>query len=139
MASAKSKPAVAPDAGSPAQRNRGKPPRIEFGDKEWAQIQQLCLLQCTGEEIASVVGCSYDTLDRRVKEEHGISCAEYIKKHAAGGKASLRRSQFNLATKSAAMAIWLGKQYLGQREPNSRENVDVEDSGAVYDAAGLND
>jgi hypothetical protein len=29
---------------------------------------------------------------------------------------SLRRYQFDLAKKSAVMAIWLGKQYLGQTE-----------------------
>ena len=35
------------------------------------------------------------------------------------GKISLRRAQFRLAEHNAAMAIWLGKQYLGQREPES--------------------
>jgi len=30
---------------------------------------------------------------------------------------SLRRSQFALAEKNATMNMWLGKQYLGQREP----------------------
>ena len=32
------------------------------------------------------------------------------------GKISLRRAQFRLAEKSAAMAIFLGKNYLGQRD-----------------------
>lgn len=32
------------------------------------------------------------------------------------GKISLRRSQFALAKKNAAMAIFLGKQYLGQSD-----------------------
>ena len=32
------------------------------------------------------------------------------------GKVSLRRSQFKLAEKNPTMAIWLGKQYLGQRD-----------------------
>lgn len=32
------------------------------------------------------------------------------------GKISLRRSQFQLAEKNASMAIWLGKQYLGQKD-----------------------
>ena len=32
------------------------------------------------------------------------------------GRASLRRLQFRLAEKSATMAIWLGKQYLGQKD-----------------------
>ena len=29
---------------------------------------------------------------------------------------SLRRSQFRLAENNATMAIWLGKQYLGQKD-----------------------
>ena len=44
------------------------------------------------------------------------------------GKISLRRKQWQLAEKSASMAIWLGKQYLGQRD-----NVDV----TVSDAKGI--
>lgn len=32
------------------------------------------------------------------------------------GKASLRRTQFKLAETNVAMAIWLGKQLLGQRD-----------------------
>ena len=32
------------------------------------------------------------------------------------GKKSLRRTQFELAQQNATMAIWLGKQYLGQTE-----------------------
>lgn len=32
------------------------------------------------------------------------------------GFVSLRRSQFRLAEKNAAMGIWLGKQYLGQKD-----------------------
>ena len=44
------------------------------------------------------------------------------------GKISLRRKQWQLAEKSASMAIWLGKQYL-----NQRDNVDV----TVSDAKGI--
>ena len=40
-------------------------------------------------------------------------------------KFSLRRIQFNLAQKSAGMAIWLGKQYLGQKEPEKEMVVDL--------------
>jgi hypothetical protein len=39
---------------------------------------------------------------------------------------SLRRTQFRLAEKSAAMAIFLGKQYLGQSD-----NVFIEDKSAI--------
>lgn len=36
--------------------------------------------------------------------------------HSVGGKISLRRWQFKMAEHSVPMAIWLGKQYLGQRD-----------------------
>ena len=42
------------------------------------------------------------------------------------GKISLRRAQFRLAEKNAAMAIFLGKNYLGQRD-----HVEVDDSVAL--------
>jgi hypothetical protein len=32
------------------------------------------------------------------------------------GLASLRRKQFTMAESNASMAIWLGKQYLGQKD-----------------------
>lgn len=112
-------------------------PRIEFKPEDWKRIEQLCAIQCTAVEIGAVMGCSPDTIERRVIEMGFPSFADYIKKHAAGGKASLRRSQFALAQKSAAMAIWLGKQYLGQREPKMNDTGDIEDSDAIY-AAALN-
>ncbi len=37
-------------------------------------------------------------------------------------RAALRRRQFEEAKTSPAMAIWLGKQYLGQKDPNSKES-----------------
>jgi hypothetical protein len=61
----------------------------------------------------------YDTLNARVKENFGIPFSDYFKRKSGAGKASLRRTQFELAKKSAAMSIWLGKQYLGQKEPET--------------------
>lgn len=61
-----------------------------------------------------------------------------FKKKSAGGKMSLRRYQFELAKKNASMAIWLGKQYLGQSD-NPQGNIDTEDSESYFDAAGLNE
>lgn len=80
-------------------------------------FQKLCKLQCTEEEIAGFLDCSVDTLQRWVKENYdGETFAVVYKKYAAGGRASLRRRQWALAEHNATMAIWLGKQHLGQRE-----------------------
>lgn len=88
-------------------------PRKEIDNKIF---ENLCGLQCTLEEIAGVFDCSLDTIERWCKREYGESFAEVYKKHSAKGKMSLRRTQFKLAEKSAAMAIFLGKNYLGQKD-----------------------
>jgi predicted nucleic-acid-binding Zn-ribbon protein len=80
-------------------------------------VQKLCEIQCTGEEISSVLGVSYDTLVRRIKELGQGGFSEYYKKNSQVGKASLRRLQWGSATKgNVPMQIWLGKQYLGQKD-----------------------
>ena len=88
-------------------------PRKEIDNKIF---ENLCGLQCTLEEIAGVFDCSADTIERWCKREYGETFAEVYKKHSAKGKTSLRRIQFKLAEKSAAMAIFLGKNYLGQKD-----------------------
>lgn len=50
----------------------------------------------------------------------------------------MRRYQFELAKKNANMAIWLGKQYLGQRD-NPEYNIDTEDADAFFKEAGLDE
>lgn len=110
-------------AGEPKKKNirntvakKGGRPEIEI---DFNMVKSLCGIQCTGEEIASILNISYDTLQKRIVDKFNESFSEYFKKASAGGKASLRRSQFKLAEKSPAMSIWLGKQYLGQREPDN--------------------
>lgn len=88
-------------------------PRKEIDKKIF---ENLCGLQCTLEEIAGVFDCSADTIERWCKREYKQTFAEVYKKHSAKGKTSLRRTQFKLAEKSAAMAIFLGKNYLGQKD-----------------------
>ena len=88
-------------------------PRIEI-DKE--QFKSLCGIQCTLAEIASFFKCSDDTIERWCKRELKITFAEAFKKYSASGKISLRRWQFKMAEHNVSMAIWLGKQWLGQTE-----------------------
>lgn len=73
-------------------------------------VDKLASIQCTEEEIANVLNVSVRTLQR--DEEF---CRVY-KKGLDNGKMSLRRIQFKLAEKNPTMALWLGKQYLGQRD-----------------------
>lgn len=80
------------------------------------QFEQLCFMQCTLGEIAGWFGCSEDTIQRWCKRTYRKTFGEVYAGKSQGGRISLRRAQFELAKKSPAMAIWLGKQYLGQSD-----------------------
>ncbi len=80
------------------------------------QFEKLCGLQCTKEEIAGFFDCSEDTIEKYCKETYGETFTAVFKQKRQTGKISLRRSQWRLAEKNVSMAIWLGKQYLGQKE-----------------------
>lgn len=96
----------------------GRPP-IEINQK---QFENLCGLQCTKEEVADFFNCSEDTIDRWCQKMYGKSFAVVFKEKRNGGKISLRRKQWLLADKSPAMAIFLGKNYLGQTDNVVVEN-----------------
>lgn len=93
------------------KKNKGGRPKKVI---DYNAVEKLASLQCTQEEIATFLELSVRTLQRD-KE----FCRLY-KKGQESGKMSLRRIQYKLAEKNPTMAIWLGKQYL-----NQKENIDV--------------
>ena len=87
----------------------GRPKKEYKYDK--ALIKDLASVFCTQEEIASIMGVSYRTLQR---DEEFCRLYEIGRNDA---KNSLRRAQFNSALKgNATLLVWLGKQYLGQKD-----------------------
>ena len=80
------------------------------------QFEKLCGMQCTEVEIAAFFDCDVSTLARWCKSTYKRTFDEVSKKKAAIGKISLRRTQWKQAENSTRMAIWLGKQYLGQTD-----------------------
>mgnify|MGYP004652796275 CR=1 FL=1 len=80
------------------------------------QFESLCGLQCTLEEICGWFGITDKTLNSWCKKTYNKTFSEEFKEKRSTGKISLRRHQWRLAEKNANMAIWLGKQYLGQKD-----------------------
>ena len=111
---------------------RGRP-RKEINQR---QFESLCGLQCTLADIDDFFECSEDTIERWCKRIYHANFADIYKTKSQAGKISLRRSQFKLAEKSPAMAIWLGKQYLGQREVQGIE-LTGRDGDAIEMKAGV--
>ena len=103
----------------PAKGTGGRPP----AKIDWAKVDALCRFHAPANDIADVFSSidkdvSYDTLDRRAAEEHGVTFAEYVEqKRASLCRNRLRELQWDSAVKgNVTMQIWLGKQYLGQTD-----------------------
>ncbi len=96
-------------------------PRKEIDQKDF---ESLCALQCTKEEICGFFDVSDKTLENWCKRTYSEGFSEVFNKKRGKGKISLRRAQFRLAEKSASMAIWLGKQWLGQKDTVEIERPD---------------
>lgn len=96
---------------------------------DWDKVNKLCVIQCTGEEIASVLEVDYDTLNKYCKKKFGVGFGKYLAEKREGGKASLRRRQWLTAESgNAVMQIFLGKQYLGQKDKVETDNLSSDGS-----------
>jgi|SRR6478736_4249938 len=81
-------------------------PKIEIDPD---QVYKLAAIQCTTAEMASVLKCSPDTLERNF--------AAIIKEGREHGVMSVKRKQYELAMQGdKTMLIWFGKNYCGQRD-----------------------
>ena len=88
-------------------------PRLKLNDLGVEIITKLAGFMCTEEEIASFLGVTVETLHNKDNYNTFLEC---IKNGQNIGKVSLRQNQFNLSKTNPTMAIWLGKQYLGQKD-----------------------
>ena len=108
----------------------GGRPKAEI---DYALVEKLAHIQCTQDEISKIIGITTRTLQ---KDD------EFLRIYNKGmdeGKMSLRRLQWKAAEKgNTTMLVWLGKQYLSQREPRQDISVDtnkdiIEQIGALAD------
>ena len=84
---------------------------------DWTTVDQLLEAQCHGTEIADYLGIHVNTLYRKCEEDNSLRFSEYSRIKKSKGQAYIKAKQFKLmADGSERMSIWLGKQYLGQRD-----------------------
>lgn len=108
----------------------GRPVK-EFDKKEFVNLVGM---GCTQEEICwwfrddTGKKANIDTLSRWCKRTFGLNFQDYYKKNGGMAmKISLRKNQLKLSEKSAAMAIFLGKNYLGQTDKYEQGVEIIED------------
>lgn len=105
-------------------------PRKEINRKHF---ENLCGIQCSQEEICQFFEVTDKTLNSWCKREYGKGFSEVFKAKRGIGKISLRRTQWKLAEKSPAMAIFLGKNYLGQTDKIEQTITEVENLAPLAD------
>lgn len=106
-----------------AKNKGGRPQKAIDKDK----FEKLCGLQCTLIEISYFFDCSEDTIEKWCQRTYDKSFTDVFNIKRCSGKMSLRRTQWKMAETNPTMAIFLGKQYLGQsdrREVKVQQNDD---------------
>jgi hypothetical protein len=102
--------------GGSRERAGRRPVRIDL-----AELEKLCSLQCTDEELAAWFGVSPKTIANRRKQPR---FAEVMERGKAKGRVSVRRAQMKLLESgNATMGVWLGKQLLAQRDVVTAEHT----------------
>lgn len=84
-----------------------------------ADVEQLGRLQCTVQEAAAFLDIRVTTMTQLLRTDKRIKRAWERGKQL--GFISLRGKQMRLAGNNATMAIFLGKNYLGQRDISTHQ------------------
>lgn len=102
------------------EEETGGRPRMLLNERGTAVIKRMAEIMCTNEEIADVLGVGVDL----ITNDNNNAVFQAAKREGqVKGKMSLRREQFTLAEKNANMAIFLGKNYLDQKDKQEVEST----------------
>lgn len=93
------------------QKNKVGRPEVII---DWKKVGQYLQAQCMATGIATLFGCSVDTLYTRCKKDNNMDFTVFRQQKEAEGKELLRLKLYDLAMSGNLTAcIWLSKQYLG--------------------------
>jgi hypothetical protein len=92
-------------------------------------VRTLAEHRCTKKEIALILGCPLETIEKEFGAEYEAGVAEF--------KRRLREAQVESMSGSVPMQIWLGKNYLRQTDSGELPETDEEETTFVeiYDAS----
>jgi hypothetical protein len=87
-------------------------------------VERSARIGCTNEEIIALLGCARRTFYEHLKDDPQLQ--EVIDRGRAVGRATLRRLQWQGAESgNPTMLIWLGKQFLDQKDkPENSGTID---------------
>lgn len=83
---------------------------------DWSLVDEMLLDMCEGNEIAAALCVSPETLYDEIQKRYKVEFEVYRDKKRAETIQNLRKAQLNLSKSNSTMSVWLGKQYLGQKD-----------------------
>lgn len=115
-------------------KNKGGRPKKAF---DWDKLDAILQYGAWCVDCADILDVSKDTVERRIKEKHGLTFDEY--RHMKMSRTRMRLAQKQIEAALAGnvtMLIWLGKQYLGQQDKHEvastaqiKIDIDKDDQG----------
>lgn len=115
----------------------GRPPSIVEDDATLEKLKLLGAAQHSRPEAAALLGVSKSCFNEFLAKNK--KALEAFEEGLENGKASLRRMQFkNAQAGNVTMQIWLGKQYLGQKDKHETEHTG-KDGGPIESSVELSE
>lgn len=98
-------------------KEKKNPPRRPQIPIDWTVVDKWLEADCTGTQVAGLLGIHPDTLYNRCQQDKGVTFTVYSNEKKAKGDGLIKEKQYVEALNGdRGMLIWLGKQRLGQRE-----------------------
>lgn len=105
---------------------------------DFKYLDVICQRPISGEDVAAIMEVSKDTLERAVKKEFGITFAAFKDKKMSKLRLTILDKQLEILKKgNVTMAIWLGKQYCGQKDKTEISSDEVKPFTLAYSIADL--
>ena len=101
-------------------------PQKKFDRSTWAQLETLCSLNASKKMCSDILGCSEDTIKRRIKSEYKCTFEEYREKHLNKTKVKLIQTAIKRAIDgNNTMLIFCLKNLCGWSDKTNIETSGV--------------
>lgn len=89
---------------------------------DWVMIGKLFQVFSTIPDVVYILNTTQRELNKKCKEEFNMTIKQFQEANYSVGRSSLRRAQYQTALKgNPTLLIWMGKQYLGQKENQTNQ------------------
>ena len=84
---------------------------------DWKLLDSVLQFGAKLMDCSDILEASDDTIQKRIREQFGITFSEYRERRMSKMRMRLLQKQYDVAMQgNVALLIWLGKQHLGQTD-----------------------